>query len=144
MCRHGHFAFFPRAADDIARFIDHYETPLVREGEFYTFSLLKAAPAFSLAEKSYLGMTALETFEGEPWEVFRANGFVYSIVNDSLVPAASVNISIDPPRSGFYFISDWPLIQPGSRNAIGQPLLSYDGEFDLSTMELLVSEFQYE
>lgn len=144
LCRHGHFAFYPRTSTDIATFVNRYGQELVRAGEFYTFPLLVDAPDYSLQGKPYLNLPALSTFEGKPWDVMRENGFVYSIATGLLVPKLSVTVFINPPRTGMYLTAETPLIQPGSRNITGQQLLSYDAEFDPKTFILRVREFNYE
>lgn len=115
-----------------------------RDGDFYTFPLLADAPKHSIVGALYLGVIANETFEGSPWEVMEANGWVYSLSREILVPKESITIQISPPLAGFYFISQSPLIQAGSRNAAGRQVLSYDGEFALENFQLKLSEFGYE
>lgn len=145
LCRHGHFAFYPSKTSDIARFSNYFDEELVRDGDFYTFPLLKQAPRYSIAGKPYLTLPALKTYEGRaPWDVLRENGFVYHILSGLLVPKASITILINPPLAGFYFLAQSPLIQPGSRNTLGQQILSYDGEFFQDTVQLKVREFSYE
>jgi hypothetical protein len=144
ICRHGHYAFFPRTASDISRFSNFYGQELVREGEFYTFPFLKGIQDFSIAALPIKNLPALKTFEGKPWEVMKENGLVYSLSLKVLVPKASITFLVNPPQTGFYFTSQTPLIQAGSRNALGLQLLSFDAEYQFDINKLRVREFSYE
>jgi hypothetical protein len=145
ICRHGHLAFYPRNAREVKRFCDYYETELVRDGDFYTFPFLKDAPRYSIAGAPYLNLPAVETFEAaSPWEVMKKNGFVYHIKTGLLVPKTAVTIFINPPLVGNYFLAQSPLIQAGSRNALGSAILSYDAEYVQDTFQLRVMGFDYE
>jgi hypothetical protein len=143
LCRHGHFAFYPESENDVGTFNNIFDESLTRVNDFYTFSLLKDALKYSLKGKPYLGIPALVDFEGEPWEVMRENGFVYNIALKQLVPKESITIVIDPPIVGFFWLAATPLIQPGSRNFTGNPILSYDAQFAFKTQSLKVFEVQY-
>lgn len=144
LCRHGHFAFYPKNAEEIGAFSEYFDQELVRVQDFYTFAALENTPDYSLIAKPFLNLPATKTFAGKPWEVMRENGFVYSIDLKMLVPKLSVVGLIDPPLVNYYFVPDTPLIQPGWRNASGQQLMSYDGEYVGSTFELRVLGFSYE
>ncbi len=144
LVRHGHFAFYPKHARDVSRFTNYFGDELVREGEYYTFENLKDAPRYSILGKPFLLTPAIKTFEGEPWDVMRENSFVYDITTGLIVPKLAITLLINPPLTGYYFTAQTPLIQPGSRNAKGRQLLSYDAEYIQDTLQLRVMEFQYE
>lgn len=143
LCRHGHYAFYPRNEKDISRFSSYYDEELVRERDFYTFPRLQNAPNYSLAGKLYQGTIAIRTFAGEPWEIMRENNYVYHIASGLLVPKAGITIIVDPPQIGYSFLAQSPLLQAGSFNSAGQRLLSFDGEFLQSNFQFRVSEFEY-
>lgn len=144
LCRHGHFAFFPKRANDIAKFCNYYGVELERDGDFYTFPALVGAPRFSLKGKSFLNMTALANYEGRgPLEVFRENGFVFDIEAEEIVLASSIDIQTNPKWTGNFILAEAPLLQPGSRNAAGQRILSYDAEFFQEFFQLRISEISY-
>jgi hypothetical protein len=143
ICNHGHYSFYPRTASDLGRFVNFYGQELVRVGEFYTFPFLKDLEEFSLKGLPYKNLPALETFQGKPWEVMRANGFVYSLSLKALIPKNSVLFVINPPQAGFYFTSETPLIQAGSLNSAGVPILSYDAEYQFDINKLRVRGFEY-
>lgn len=143
-CRHGHYAFFPRDSSEIGAFSNLFAEELARVEDYYTFSFLKDAEKYSLEAKPYLGLPALVTFEGNPWDVMRENGFVYSVGLKLLVPKETITSTVGVSRVGYYSIVDRPLIQAGARNASGQQILSFDGEFTLSSRQLKLTEFSYE
>jgi len=145
VCRHGHFAFYPKNSTDVGRFTNYYDVELVRDGNFYTFPFLKDAPRYSLVLKPYLGLPATTTFEGrDASEVFRENGFVYNIELGIVVPKLSITTVISPPQAGYFFLGQSPLIQPGSRTITGQQVLSYDAEFIQEYFRLKVREYSDE
>lgn len=143
LCRHGHFSFFQAYPGEIAEFAQYWETELVRVEGFYTFPLLAEAPEYSLKGKSFLGLTAVKTFEGTPWEIMRENGFVYSLAEKSLVPKASIAAPYTPVLTGYYFSENFPMLQPGLRVG-GNQILSWDASYNDSQKILKISEFGYE
>ena len=144
LCRHGHFAFYPRREYEVFIFNDLFATTLSRENDYYTFPLLKDAPDYSLIAKPYLGIPALKRFEGTPWEIMKENGFVYSVDLGVLVLKEAITLSVRPTIAGQYSIVDSPIIQPGSINAIGQRIMSYDAEFLQENLQLRIIEYSYE
>jgi hypothetical protein len=143
LCRHGHYSFYPRTVSDIARFSSFYNQELVRVNDYYTFPFLKELESYSLKGLPYKNLAATATYEGNPWEVMRENGFVYSLALKTLVPKASVNFVLNTPKTGFYFTSEIPMIQAGSLNALGIQLLSYDAEYHFDINKLRVRGFDY-
>ena len=144
ICRSGHFAFYPRDQDEVGQFGFTYGQALTRDNDFYTFEALKGVPNYSIKDKAYAGITATETFEGETWDVFGANGFVYSLKEKKLVAKTSISIFVNPPEGAYFWVADVPLIQPGSQNKNGQRLLSYDAELSLQNFSLSVFGVEYE
>lgn len=144
LCRHGHIAFYPRQATEIARFTQYFGVELERVRDFYTFPLLAEAPDFSLEGLAYLDVPALATFEGEPWDVMRENGFVYNVDKESIVRKETILTQINSPLVGQFYLPGVPLVQPGSRNASGNQILSYDGEYMIDLNQLRLSGFHYE
>ncbi len=144
LCRHGHFAFYPRKASDISKFSNYFDVTLVRERDYYTFEGLLDAPNYSLTGFPFLNLPALATFEGEPWEVMRENGFVYDLRLGLIVPKLSVIGIVDLPLVGYYFLAKGSLVQPGTRTMIGRQILSYSAEFEDVGSSLKVMEYSYE
>ena len=144
LCRHGHFAFFPRREYEIFIFNDLLEVELVRSQDFYTFPILKDLPDYSLVGQLYGNFPSITRYEGNPWEIMRENRLVYSLETGLLVPRETIFVSINPVITGEFFLADTLLIQPGSSNYIGQRILSYDAEFLQDKLQLRVIEYSYE
>lgn len=145
ICRHGHFAFYPTRAEEVAQFCRYFELELTLNGDYWTFDNLAELPRYSLAGKVFGNLPALETYEGRhAWDVMRENNFVYSLSTGLLLPKASVTFLITPLHNGDSWVSQTPLIQPGSRDATGMQVLSYDGYFSRNFEQLSVSGFSYE
>ena len=115
---------------------------LVPYGRAYTFADLEDAPDYSLATKALLGVPATATFEGEPWEVFEANGFVYDFSKGLVMPIASVVANVQVQQAGNRFISPG-LILPGSLTAEGDRVKDYSAWFSRDTLRWLYSEVTY-
>lgn len=143
LCRHGHLAFYETYAGEIAYFMDYYGVELERDGEFFTFPLLRGAPDYSLAGKPYRGILAVKTFAGKPWDILRENGFVYNISTKTLVPKATVLTTFNPVDAGGYYTHEGPLIQPGSW-VDGKQILSYDAAYGAKFLEARISEYDEE
>lgn len=144
VCRHGHFAFYPRNEIEVSRFNAIFNQPLFRDEDFYTFALLKAAPTYSLKGKAYLGATALVSYASSPWEILRQNGFVYDFTEMTLRPKAQIVSVINLAVTEDYWAADAPLIQAGGFDSSGQKIVSYDGEIDLQTSQLRLFEVEYD
>lgn len=143
LCRNGHIAFYPKDESEIFRFASFFgETP-VRDGDFYTFEFLKDAPKYSIKGKTYLGVVATKTFEGEPWEVMRENNLVYSLNAGTVVLKTTITMVINPQNAEGFFLAESPIIQPGSLSPSGQRVLSYDAEYFGNTSQLRVFEVEY-
>ena len=112
-CRHGFFIFEETRVGQVSDFMSLTGLKLVPWRDEYTFETLADAPEYSLTGKDLLGIPAVATFEGQPWEVFEANGFVYDFVQDLVVPIASIIQTTRVQRAGNRFISPG-LILPGS------------------------------
>lgn len=139
VCRHGHYAFFPRGAADVQRFAQFFNLDLVLDQEFYTFRNLKGLAFYSLKGKQYgNGPIAKVTFSGKPWEVMQANGFVYDLNSGLIVDKASIGFTTKLTRTDFYWYVETTLIQAGSFNQSGEKILNFDAELDSATNQLRV------
>lgn len=144
LCRHGHFAFYPEKASDIAKFSTFFDVTLKRERDYYTFEGLFGADTYSILGKPFLNLPAITTYQGEPWEVMRENNYVYHLQTGLIVPKLAIISVIDIPYVGSYFRAGGSLIQPGSRTLLGRQILSYAGVFVEEGYSLRVLEFDYE
>jgi hypothetical protein len=144
LCRHGHYAFYPEEAYEIQVFNSFYGSSLVRDGDFYTFSGQVGAPNYSLIGKTYKNIPAVARYEGNPWDVMKANGFVFNLVTGLFVPAASIVSVVSLAMTGQFFLTKNTLIQAGAFDARGLKILSYDAEFWIEQNQLRVIEYSYE
>lgn len=144
ICRHGHFAFYPRRTEDVAQFASMYDYSLKREEDYFTFDKLYEAPHYSLAGKPYINLPAIKTYEGKPWDVMRENNFVYSIALKLLVPKTAIIGVIEILQSDLFYIVDQGLIQPGLRTIRGIPVMSYSAEIFIDKKQMRVLEYSNE
>ena len=138
LCRHGHYAFYPRGATDVQKFAQFYNVDLVGERDYFTFRNLAGLPNYSLKGKSFGGITAVKTFSGLPWEVMQANDFVYDLKNGVLVNKNSITIQVQPFLCDFYYFAETVLFQAGSILPDGQKVLSFDAEFSFQDNQLRI------
>jgi hypothetical protein len=144
LCRSGHFAFYPRYAEDLEYMRLKFDVELVSDQDFYTFAALKDAPRYSLVAAPYINLPATKTFEGRgPWDVMRENGFTYSLAAKMLVPKEVILSVIEIPRARMYGVKQG-LIQPGSLLSNGFRVMSYDAEFDMVSNMIYVREIKGE
>lgn len=144
LVRHGHFAFYPGDAEDLARFCRTLNIILTAVDDYYTFPTLALAERFSIAARPYVNLPALTTCERRaPWDVMRANGFVYHMATGLLVPALAIIGVVDMPESNYYYMQS-SILQPGMRLFTGQQVLGYDAEYHVDTCQLRILELTYE
>jgi hypothetical protein len=144
ICRHGHFAFYPRRASDIYTFATSFNVELEREQDYFTFSGLVGAEEYSLLGKTYLDLPAIKTYQGRPWEVMKANDFIYNMSLETIVPKSSIVGVTELTQKGLFYVCNVPLLQPGVRTVLGRQILSYSGEFSEDKFYLRILEFSYE
>lgn len=115
---------------------------LVPWRDAYTFEELVDAPEFSLAGKTLLGVAATKTFEGEPWEVFEANGLVFNFALGEVVPINSITQTVSVGLAGNRYTANG-LILPGSLTDSGDRVKDYSAWFSRDTLRWLYSEVTY-
>lgn len=141
-CIHGFFIFQETKVGQVSDFMSLTGLELVPWRDAYTFAYLEEAPDFSLAGLELLGVPAIKTFEGEPWEVFEANGFVYDFSLGVIVPIATIVEPISISLAGNRYVSNG-LILPGSITDEGEKVKGYSGWFSRDTLRWLYSEVEY-
>lgn len=144
LVRHGHFSFFPRGPEDLARFQIFLGVTLVAVDDYYTFPTLALAERFSIIARPYVNLPALTTCERrEPWQVMRENGFVYHLPTGLLVPALTVISVVELAESQYFYMQN-SILQPGARLITGQQILGYDAHYDFDASQLRILEVSYE
>lgn len=106
---------------------------LVAKENYFTFASLESAPDFSLAGLDLLGIPAVQTFAGKPWEVFEANSFVYDFDADLMKPIASIVQTTKIEASGSFYVSKG-LIQAGSFIGPAQKVKNFDAWFSFDRL----------
>lgn len=141
-CLHGYFIFEETAIGQVADFMGYTGFELVPKDGYFTFASLAEAPVFSLAGAPLLlGTPATVTFEGRPWEVFKANGVIYDFTTDTLVPIASVIQKTEIKEAGNRYWSPG-LILPGTITEDGK-VQDFAGFFSRDKLRWLYSEVTY-
>lgn len=141
ICRHGHYSFFPGFSSEISDFCGYFGVSLVSHNDFFTFPKLKTLPRYSIQGKVYAdAIPATVNFEGEPWDVLRANALVYSLALGRIVPRASITIRTSLASAGDFFLSPVPLIQAGALFSTGKRIVDYLGFFIDDYKEFRISE----
>ncbi len=139
VCRHGHIALFPSDRTDVLKFERIFKIDLFDVEDFYTFEGLSDLPRWSQIARPFGGLPATATFEGQnPWDVMRANDFVFSLTTETLVPRATVVTSAKIKQTLDCAFFPRPLIQPNALIAPGKWLIGYQGEIDLDFQRLYI------
>lgn len=142
-CRHGYFIFEETKVGQISDFISWSGLTIVPlPNGTYTFKALENAPRYSLEGKALLDFIALKTFEGEPWEVFEANGVVYDFGKGVVAPILSVTTVTTIRTAGNRFVSPG-LILPGSLTAEGLRVKDYAAFFSRDRLTFLYTDVTY-
>lgn len=123
-CLHGYFKFSEVSPGQISRFMSIFDVEIERSGDHFTFSDLVDAPTHAIAGGLYLGAPVLNTYEGAPWEILRANDLVYHIKLGQVMPILSVINVIQLAQAGSTYVSGG-MIQPGSIMEDGSRVKDY-------------------
>lgn len=138
-CLHGYFKFTEERAGQVSHFASLFGFELEQVDDHFTFSDLAEAPRYSIAGNPCLGVLATATFEGEPWEVMRANGLVYDFTIGRVVPIETVFQSAELIQSGNYLVSSGMLL-PGTLMEDGERVTDYAAHFEPTRMNFKYSE----
>lgn len=141
-CLHGYFIFEEQRAGEVSDFISITGLEIEQKDQHFVFYDLVDAPDFSIQGKDYLDLPATTNYEGEPWEIFEANGFVYDYDKGLIVAIASVTNLVTLYAAGNFYVAEG-LIKPGSLNQAGQKVKSYTAWFSTDTMKFKYSEVSY-
>jgi hypothetical protein len=139
-CLHGFFIFEQSIVGQISDFMSLTGLTLVPRENYYTFEGLEDAPNYSLKGRPLVGeVLAIETYQGQAWEVFEANGMVFDFLQGILVPISSVTQRVTLSAAGNRYISPG-LILPGSLTGSGERVKEYSGFFSRQTLRWMYSE----
>lgn len=141
-CIHGYFIFQETKVGQISDYMSLTGLSIVAKHDYFTFEFLKDAPEYSLTGKSYLGVPAVATYEGNPWEVFEENGFVYNFATGLVVPIASIVQKTVVKLAGNRYVSPG-LILPGSLTDEGKRVKGYAAWYSRDRQSWLYTEVDY-
>lgn len=142
-CLHGYFIFEETAVGQLSRFMSLYGFSIVQVGEYYTFEQLSLAKKYSIKGNTYLGATAIKTFEGDPWKVMRENSLIYNFNTGKVVPITSVSQAVQIQTGANYKLSNG-LILPGSLTAEGSRVKEYSAWYLFDSAKFRYTEVSYE
>ena len=141
-CLHGYFIFTEMKVGQVSDFISMTGLELVQKNNFYTFSGLNSVPEYSLAGADFMGVTAAENYEGEPWEIFQANGLVYNFSTGVVQTISSITTRSTLKKAGNRFWSPG-LILPGTLMESGLRVKDYAAWFSRDTLKWLYTDVTY-
>lgn len=142
-CDHGYFRFRERKPGQLSDFMSLFGLDLVAVGDYYTFDTLSEAPNFSIAGSDYLEEPAIVNFQGKPWEVMRANSFIYDFTADEIYNIDLVTTLLTIDQAANYFLSPG-LILPGSLKSDGTRVTDYSAWYLFDSQKFKYSEILYE
>lgn len=116
-----------------------YGLDIARENTDFTFRPLLNAPKYSIKAGTYLGALANSTFEGDPWEVMKANKLIYNFVTKKVVPISSISQRVELNKGLNYFFSDG-LLLPGSLMDDGTRVTDYSAGYSFRTGKFKYTE----
>ncbi len=130
ICKHGYFIVREDKFGEVARFNSIYNQDLGLKDDYYTFDFLREAESYSLLAIPYLGVPAIALYEGKPWEIMEANGFIYDFTAKIVKPIATVLNQTDPIRlREGYMLSG--LVLPGSWTTEDKQITGYSCSLEI-------------
>lgn len=127
-CVHGYFKFSEEKAGQVSDFIARFGFEIEKKNGVFVFSDLVDAPDFSIAGSTFLGCPTTQNFEGEPWEVMRANRIIYDFSKGVVVPIDTILQSVKVKAYGNFFLASG-MILPGSVTEDGLRVTDYAAHF---------------
>lgn len=129
-CIHGYFIVREQIEGEVARFNSLFEQDLTAKDDYFTFAGLVHSPEHSLIAQPFLGIPAIASYAGKPWEVFEQNSFVYDFTLQSVTTILSVTNRVTlNRRADSWFMKG--LIQPGSVTSDWQRITGYTCHLDI-------------
>jgi hypothetical protein len=143
-CLHGYFIFRENRAGEISDFMSLFSgLELVAKDDYFTFAALASSPDYSVEGATYLGATAIKTFEGKPWEVLKQNRLVYNFNSGAIIGIDTVTQRVEIASAANYFLSPG-LILPGSVRTDGSRVTDYAAWYLFDSNKFKYSEVTYE
>lgn len=141
-CLHGYFKFSETRIGQVSDFMSYTGFKLVPVKDYFTFESLEDAPNYSLIGKTLIDIPAIATHEGNPWEVFEANDFIFDFKLNLIRNISSVTQVIKLQKAGNRFLSPG-LILPGSLTDDGNRVKDYSAWYSRERLTFLYSMVNY-
>ena len=142
-CENGFYKFFPETALDIPIFERKNKVSLVPFDGAYSFSSMTVYPRFSILGQLYGSLPALATYAGRYADIFKANGFVYSLALNQVVPKAIIALQTVAYTDGAAFLSASQMPQAGALNKKGYPISGFSARCDVEFNWFKIDRFFY-
>lgn len=133
-CLHGFYLIEETRPGQVADFMNIFACELLPFRNFFTFSALASAPNYALVGGTYLEAPVIQTFEGEPWEIMKANDLVYDFQADAVRPLAGTTQRISLFKGPGSFVSSG-LILPGSVTEDGKRVTDYSAHLSFDSLK---------
>lgn len=142
-CENGFYKFFPETALDLPIFERKNKVSLIEFDGAYSFSAMKVYPRFSILGQLYGSLPALATYAGRYADLFKANGFVYSLALGQVVPKALVALQTVAYTDGSAFMSAGELPQAGALDKKGYPISGFSARCEVEFNWFKIDRFFY-
>lgn len=142
-CENGFYKFFPETALDLPIFERKNDVSLVPFDGAYSFSSMTVYPRFSILGQLYGSLPALATYAGRYADIFKANGFVYSLALNQVVPKALVALPTVAYTDGAAFLSASQMPQAGALNKKGYPISGFSARCEVEYNWFKIDRFFY-
>lgn len=128
ICTHGHYRFEELESGQVSKFCSLFGFSIEQSADgFFTFTDLLNAPDHSIKGADYMGLVAVKTYAGKPWNVFKENGFVYDFIDGKLKKLTDITYKLSLFDAGDYYTSSG-LIMAGSFNSTGKRVTDFMGK----------------
>lgn len=142
-CENGFYKFFPETALDLPIFERKNKVSLVPFDGAYSFSSMTVYPRFSILGQLYGSLPALATYAGRYADIFKENGFVYSLALGQVVPKALVALQTVAYTDGAAFLSASQMPQAGALNKKGYPISGFSARCEVEFNLFKIDRFFY-
>lgn len=136
-CENGYYSFYPEKQQDLFLFSNLFSIELVKNGDHYTYPLLKTLPNYVLSPTPYGLFPSEKTFEGTPKDIMKELDLVYNLTTKTLVPATSIMLSGRLFTLERNWLSERAMIQAGMIVGTGR-IRTYEGVFDFDVRKTIV------
>lgn len=142
-CENGFYKFYPETPLDLPIFERKNKVSLIEFDGAYSFDAMEFYPNYSILGQFYGTIPAMATYAGRYADLFKANGFVYSLTLGQVVPKALVALQTVAYTDGSAFMSAGQLPQAGALNKKGYPISGFSARCDVDFNWFKIDRFFY-